>query len=335
MGVSHLIEEDEMDDLKNIKPRSCVAAMDLGTNSSRLLIADEFGASLYRDVRHVALGDGLMDTGHFNKQSMERAICSFMDFAEMMKLYNVTSYRAIATAACRMSTNTRLFVAEVLKSSGVKLEVIDEYEEARLTLKGACMNAPRGPKYLFVYDLGGGSTEVTFATNTLSPEILATYSIPLGARNATELYRLGEYDFTQAVSLEAEVKRHLVDFLTEVHEYEDYQDAAVIATSSTPLRLAAWILKQDGYDKFAADGKVVSVADLEVLINKIFRLSYAELAKSPYIGVNRAKIFMAACVIFRSIYQALGAKEVVASLKGAQEAIISELVRKGASGLLH
>ncbi len=305
--------------------RNCIAAMDLGTNSSRLLIADENGKAVYRDIKHVALGDGLAENGCFCQQAMERAICSFMDFSEMMKFYGVKDYRAIATAACRMSANTADFKAEVLKSSGVKIEVISEYEEARLTLKGACLNAPKEPKYLFVYDLGGGSTEVTFAANTASPKILATYSVPLGARNATEMYRLQDYDKYRAANLEAEVKRQMQDFLTDVRQYPDYADAAVIATSSTPLRLAAWILKQDGYDKFAADGKIVSAAALDKLIDEILPLSYEARAQSVYIGQNRAKIFVAACVIFRTIYQALGANEVVASLKGAQEAIISEL----------
>ncbi len=316
-----------MDGLKEIKHKPCVAAMDLGTNSSRLLIAGEDGTPVYRDVKHVALGDGLAENGCFCMQAMERAICSFMDFAEMMKLYNVTSYRAIATAACRMSANTADFKAEVRKSSGVEIEVISEFEEARLTLKGACLNAPAHPKYLFVYDLGGGSTEVTFATNTATSEILATYSIPLGARNATEMFHLQDYDAEGAAALEEEVKRQLADFLAKVRTFPDYVDAAVIATSSTPLRLAAWILKQDGYDKFAADGKVVSVADLDALIDMILPLSYEERAKSVYVGANRAKIFVAACVIFRAIYRVLGAKEVVASLKGAQEAIISELTK--------
>ena len=314
-----------MDDLKNTEHKSCLAAMDLGTNSSRLLIADANGVPLFRDVRHVALGDGLAENGCFCARAMERAICSFMDFAEMMKLYNVTSYRAIATAACRMSSNTEDFCEEVRKSSGVTVEVISEFEEARLTLKGACLNAPKEPKYLFVYDLGGGSTEVTFATNTATPEILATYSIPLGARNATEIFQLAEYDEARATALENEVKRHLADFLAKVQTFADYSDAAVISTSSTPLRLAAWILQLDGYDKFAADGKVVSAADLDALIARILPLSYEERAKSVYVGANRAKIFVAACVIFRAIYQLLGAKEVVASLKGAQEAIVAEL----------
>lgn len=314
-----------MEDLEKIEHSPCVAAIDLGTNSSRLLIADEKGNAVYRDVKHVALGDGLAENGCFCQKAMERAICSFMDFSEMMKLYNVKSYRAIATAACRMSSNTADFKKEVKKSSGVEIEVISEYEEARLTLKGACLNAPKEPKYLIVYDLGGGSTEVTFAKNSPTPEILETYSIPLGARNATEMYQLEDYNQDRALALEMEIKQQLTDLITKIKTYPDYTDFAVIATSSTPLRLAAWILKQPGYDKFKADGKVVSVAELDEHIAQILTMTASQRAQSIYIGSNRAGIFIAACVIFRAIYQEIKAKSVIASLKGAQEAIISEL----------
>ena len=154
-----------------------VAALDLGTNSNRLLVVDADGKILHRDVRHVALGEGLAENKCFCDRAMERAISSYVDFSEKMKLMGVKDYRAIATAACRMSTNTTKFIEDVKIASGIEVDVISEYEEARLTLKGAKLNAPRDKKYIFVYDLGGGSTEVTLATNDDNPQILATVSI--------------------------------------------------------------------------------------------------------------------------------------------------------------
>ena len=135
--------------------KECVGAIDLGTNSSRLLIVDKNLEPVFRDVRHVALGEKLAETGKFCDIAMERAICSFMDFKEMMEIYNVKKYRAIATAACRISNNTKDFIEDIKKSSGLDIDVISEYEEARLTHKGATLNASKDKKYLFVYDLGG------------------------------------------------------------------------------------------------------------------------------------------------------------------------------------
>lgn len=314
-----------MEDIIKPNNKSCVAAMDLGTNSSRLLVADEAGNVVYRDVKHVALGEGLAEHGCFCDAAMERAICSFMDFREMMNLYGVQKYRAIATAACRMSSNAAEFIAEVKKSSDIELEIISEYEEARLTLKGAKLNAPKDKKYLLVYDLGGGSTEITLALNGEDPKILATVSVPLGARNATEKYQLQDYNEKGAAALEKDVLAYMADFLQEIKQYVYVDDAALLATSSTPLRLAAWLAKHEKYDKFAADGVAVSVADLERLIASILRMDCEARAQSIYLGKNRAEIFVAAAIIFRTIYRALGCQKLVASLKGAQEAIIAEL----------
>lgn len=306
--------------------KNCVAAMDLGTNSNRLLIVDDKGKTVFRDVSHVALGDGLAATGCFCQAAINRAVSSFMSFADFLESYQVCSYRAIATAACRMSRNTEAFLAEVKKQSGIDIEVISEVEEARLTLKGASLNAPKDKKYLLVYDLGGGSTEVTLALNGSCPEILETISIPLGARNATEIFNLREFNENGVAALTAEVQRYMADFAAKINAYDYKNNAALIATSSTPLRLVSWIKKMPSYDKFKADGVTVKVEELEALIERILPLSLAEKVKSVYIGRTRAEIFVAACVIFRTIYRALGVGSMTASLKSAQEAIVSELL---------
>lgn len=305
-----------------------VAAMDLGTNSNRLLIADLNGVPLFRDVRHVALGEKLAEKGCFIERSMERAICSFMDFSEMLKAYQVKKYRAIATAACRMSHNTAEFVAEIKKMSGIELEVISEFEEARLTLMGAKLNATAGKKYLFVYDLGGGSTEITLATNEDNPQILATVSVPYGARNATEIFGLQEYDAKNAKLLEDKVTAYMAEFIEKIKAYDYVGQTELIATSSTPLRLAAWLNQLPQYDKFAVDGKTVEVEDLDKLIEKVLGYSFKERAASVYVGPNRAGIFIAALVIFKTIYRMLGCQTLTASLKGAQEAIVAELIKE-------
>ncbi len=310
------------EDDENKKDR--LAAVDLGTNSNRLLIADANGVPLYRDVRHVALGDGLAETGYFSEASIERAICSFMDFKSMMELYGVVKYRAIATAACRMCENAEPFVKEVKKASGIDLEIISEFEEARLTLLGAKLNAPQDKPYLFVYDLGGGSTEITLATNEAQPRILETVSVPLGARNATEIFHLRDYHAKGAEELEKAVKKYVDGFLDKIKLVDYKGRASLVATSSTPLRLAAFVAKDAAYDKFASDGRLMTIDDLNKTIAQILTMDFAQRAASPYIG-HRADIFVAALIIFRTIYLALGCEAMTASLKGAQEAIIAEL----------
>ena len=303
-----------------------VAALDLGTNSNRLLVVDENGKILHRDVRHVALGEGLAENKCFCDKAMERAISSYVDFSEKMKLYGVKDYRAIATAACRMSSNTTRFIEDVKIASGIDVDVISEYEEARLTLKGAKLNAPKDKKYIFVYDLGGGSTEITLATNEDNPQILATVSIPLGARNATEMYSLRNYNYKRGKALRNAVNRYMDKFLKEIKDIDYKDNVALVATSSTPLRLVAAIAKMPKYDKFAADGMSVSIDKLNETITSMLKMTYKDRVNSLYIGPNRAPIFVAALVIFKAIYDKLGVSDMVASLKAAQEAIVDELL---------
>lgn len=313
---------------KKIVSDEHVAAIDLGTNSCRVLVADTNGNDVFRDVRHVALGEGLAESGSFCDVSMKRAVNAFSDFSKVLKKYNVKKYRAIATAACRMSSNTQDFLARVKEASKVDVDVISEYEEARLTLKGAKLNAPKDKKYLFVYDLGGGSTEVTLATNEDNPKILATISIPLGARNATEIFNLEDYNNMGATRLADDVSRFMNKFKKQIEDIDYKGNTALVATSSTPLRLAAWLTNMDTYDKFRADGVTVTTEALDDLIANVLLMDYKKRLHSVYIGKCRAKIFVAALIIFRAIYQELEATELTASLKSAQEAIVAELVGK-------
>jgi exopolyphosphatase/pppGpp-phosphohydrolase len=188
------------------------------------------------------------------------------------------------------------------------------------------LNAPKDKKYIFVYDLGGGSTEVTLATNEKEPKILATISIPLGARNATEMYGLKNYYHKKAENLRRDVNKYMDEFLKKISDFDYKGNVALVATSSTPLRLAAAYLKLPKYDKFEADGKCVGSKDMDVLIASMLKLNYRDRVTSPYIGPNRAPIFVAALVIFKAIYDRLEVDEMIASLKAAQEAIVSELL---------
>ena len=311
---------------KKIVTGEHVAAIDLGTNSCRVLVADTKGNDVFRDVRHVALGEGLAESGLFCDVAIKRAVNAFSDFSKILKKYNVKKYRAIATAACRMSSNTNDFLSKVKEVSHVDVDVISEYEEARLTLKGAKLNAPKDKKYLFVYDLGGGSTEITLATNEANPKILATISIPLGARNATEIFNLEDYNHMGATRLIDDVKRYMNKFKKQIEDIDYKGNTALVATSSTPLRLAAWLTNMDTYDKFRADGVTVTTQALDDLIANVLMMDYKKRLHSVYIGKCRAKIFVAALIIFRAIYQELEATELTASLKSAQEAIVAELV---------
>lgn len=156
----------------------CYAAIDLGTNSCRLLICNQDGKELCKETVSTRLGEGMYKNMAFTSEAIERGVKCFYDFKQIMDRYNIVKCRAIATASCRMAANGEEFIRKVYGESMIRLEVIDAYEEARLNLKGALSHVQGKTKYVVLFDMGGGSTEITLATNTSNPQILHTVSIP-------------------------------------------------------------------------------------------------------------------------------------------------------------
>lgn len=305
------------------------AAIDLGTNSCRLMIADKTGKCLYRNSIPTKLGEGMYAHMRFTPEAIERGLKAFREYSVIMKEYDVGVCRAIATASCRMAENGADFVRAVAERSGIMLEVIDGCEEARLNLKGALLNAPKAAKYAVVYDLGGGSTEITLATNNENPEILYTVSIPWGGRNAAEAFGLTDYNELCRKNLAKEIKTYVDGFVVKSGLDNYRNNCCLLATSSTPLRLIALAENWDVYDRFKADGKTISLVKLDEAVKRVYAMDAKERLVSPYIGENRAPIFVAACVIFKTIYDVLGFVELTASLKSAQDGIIKELITNG------
>lgn len=303
-----------------------LAAIDMGTNSCRIRITDSGGNIIYREALTIRLGEGLHKNGQFTPEAISRGLKCLTHFAELMHDYDVGHYRAIATASCRMASNGEEFIKSVEELCGIKFEIISAEEEAILNLRGAIMNAPQSVPYVLVYDLGGGSTEITLATNEKQPKVLYTISVPWGARNAAEAFDILEYDADKAEKLHAEVKKYTQDFLINSEFLMYKPNCFCLATSSTPLRLFSMLEKTQTYNKDYADGLTEKTADISAVIDEIKTLDLVKLYESPYIGNNRAPIFMAACIIFRTIYEELQIETLTASLKGAQEAIIEDLV---------
>ena len=303
-----------------------IAAIDSGTNSCRILISSPDGTTVYRDAISTRMGAGMSKNNYFTDEAISRGIECFCEFKMFMDQYNVQKYRAIATAACRTAKNGAEFIDKVKQQANIDIEVIDGYEEARLNLRGAALNVKdENTKYIVVYDLGGGSTEITLATNESTPKILHTVSIPWGARNSAEKFELNDYDEIKSKKLADEISKYSKQFVIDA-KLDNYKDkTSFIATSSTSLRLTHIVKNWNSYDILKADGIKVDVNEFDRVINDIRKTNYNERLNHPCIGPSRADIFNSACVIFSQIYKDLGAKEITTSLKAAIDGIIMEL----------
>lgn len=313
-----------------------VAAIDLGTNSCRLFVVDGQGKALYKNAISTRMGEGMSAHNRFTDEAIKRGVDCFCFFKTIMNKFKVENYRAIATAACRMADNGADFVDMIYRQSGIKLDVIDGYEEARLNLLGAMQNVKNeAKKYVIVYDLGGGSTEITLATHSMNPQILYTISIPWGARNSSEKFGLMDYDEEKAARLANEIKGYTQKFVKDANLAQYADDVCFVATSSTPLRLAHIAHDWQNYDRNRADGMKVKTQDFDKAIQIVNNMTAGERLKHACVGENRANIFNAAGVIFSQIYRDLGAKEIVASLKSAVDGIVSELQNNAVSANDH
>lgn len=305
------------------------AGIDLGSNSCRLLICDEKGNKLCLKNYPTRLAEGMYKENKITSEAFERGQRCFFECRQLLDKYNVEpqNLRAVTTAACRTAANGREFVKKIFDESRIRLEIIDGLEEAMLNLKGAAEHVRGQSRYLVVYDLGGASTEVTLATNDENPEIVYSVSIPWGARNASEAFGLVEYSENAAGRLRAEVDRYMDDFLVKA-DLAKHQDICFVATSSTPLRLVSMIKKFGDYDRERADGLKMTREEMDCAIDGLLKAKQKVLAQNPYIGDKRSYIFIAACVIFRRIYERLGIETVTASLKSAKDGIVAELIAR-------
>lgn len=306
----------------------CYAAIDLGTNSCRLLICNKDGNEICKETVATKLGEGLYRTGLFTPQAIERGVKCFFEYRQLIDKHNVKKIRAVATASCRMAANSEEFIKKVWDEARIKIEVIDGFEEARLNLKGALSHVCGKTKYVVLYDLGGGSTEITLATNTENPHILHTISIPWGARNASEAFNLVEYNEENANRLRQDIGARTESFVKKSYLETYLDDVCFVATSSTPLRLASMIEDFGAYDRDRADGVIMDREALDKAIDNILHSSRADMADNPYIGDKRSYIFIAAAIIFQTIYERLGVDKITASLKSAKDGIVAELIEK-------
>lgn len=307
------------------------AAIDLGTNSCRLLIADAKGRPVYQDSMSTRLGEGMQATSMLTDEAMARGLDCFEQFHNVMKDCNIVACRAIGTAACRSAKNAGDFIRKVYDRTGIHIEVVSPAEEARLNLKGAISHVRNKSEYALVVDQGGGSTEIVLAQNSDNPSMLSAVSIPWGSRTAADAFQLETYDKVNAARLSQEIKRW-VDGFKHSSNFEAIKDnVSFVATSSTPLRLASLIRKCDRYDRDKCDGLQIKTKDIFKVLEDLKTASVEDMAKNPSIGYQRAPIFVAGVVMLGQIFNELGAEKIVASLRSAKDGIVEELIQNDKS----
>jgi exopolyphosphatase/guanosine-5'-triphosphate,3'-diphosphate pyrophosphatase len=316
------------------------AALDLGTNNCRLLIAEPRGRG-FRVVdafsRIVRLGEGVAASGALAEPAMARTIEALKICRRKLADRRVERARLVATEACRAAANGPTFLGRVKEETGLDLEIVTRETEARLAVNGCASLVDRGGDGALLFDIGGGSSELVWIDlsrrpsrdgHGMSRSIRAWVSLPVGVVNLAE--RHGGIDIA-AHAFEAMVGdvAAMLDRLPNA----DQLDRAVtsgrlhlLGTSGTVTTIAGVHLGLPRYDRRRVDGLWLAGQDVSGMIGRIRDMSFAERVASPCIGAERADLVVAGCAILEAIRRRWPCPRLRVADRGLREGILSELM---------
>lgn len=314
----------------------CYAAVDLGTNNCRLLIAQPAGQS-FRVVdaysRIVRLGEGVAASGQLHEAAIDRTIDALKICADKIARRGVWDLRCVATAACRAADNAGGFVERVRRETGLRIDVIDAEEEATLALSG-CMSLLRGHEGpALVFDIGGGSTEFALAqpqdgrTHRLSR--FATF--PVGVVNFAEDFGGDVVDDVTYAAMVTRARNVFAGFAASISGSFDLNALKLVGTSGTVTTLAGVFLNLVRYDRSAVDGLSIPALQMTEISGHLQRLSLTERAEHPCVGPGRADLVIGGCAILQAILDLWPVKDITLADRGLREGILLRLMREDAA----
>ena len=315
------------------------AALDLGTNNCRLLIARPQGdgfAVIDAFSRIVRLGEGLATSGRLSDAAIERTVAALRVCADKLKRRNVTLSHAVATEACRQASNGPDFIARVLAETGIRLEIISAREEARLAVLGCHVLLEPGEGPALIFDIGGGSTELVLiesgqASLGGTPRVLDWHSAPWGVVSLTETAGLGK-----AAPDTAEARAAAYARMREIAAESFAAFAArlppavagprLLGTSGTVTTLGSVHLGLPHYDRAQVDGLIVPADAMRRISQDLAGMSVAERGTVACIGPERADLVVAGCAILETIMDIWPAERLGIADRGIREGILRRLM---------
>lgn len=265
-----------------------VGAIDIGSNSLRLYIADITPESVEEVSRRVVvtrLGEDLDRTGSLSAAAIERSLVVLSEFRVAMDETGVERHRAVGTAACRDAKNSSDFIRSATEVLGASPDVISGAEEAELSFAGATLSAAHVPT--LVIDVGGASTE--FAAGLTNPEFVR--SVKIGSVRLTDWMSparpLADTDVRKS-------REHVAEHFSDV---ELPEVEAVIGVAGTFTTLAAIHLDLPAYDRAAVHGTALSRTDLEGLVDRLAKMTTAEIASIPSMDPARAPVILGGSIV--------------------------------------
>ena len=322
------------------------AALDLGTNNCRLLVAKPSRRGFVvidAFSRIIRLGEGVTGSGRLSDAAMGRTIEALKVCAEKMRRRGVSRSRLIATEACRIAANRVEFIDRVHRETGLAIEIVSQETEAKLAVSGCALLIDRNCDWVFVFDIGGGSSELIWLDlrklerpwrrsiyDRLDVQscIAAWTSLPIGVVSLAE--RHGGRDVTEASyeAMVADVMSKVAPFEAEHRLAERIGDGPVhfLGTSGTVTTIAGIHLNLPFYERSRVDGCWLGAMDVRTVCGNLSAMSFADRVAQPCIGHERADLVLAGCAILEALLRVWPCERLRVADRGLREGILATLM---------
>ena len=311
------------------------AALDLGTNNCRLLVARATRDS-FRVIdafsRIIRLGEGITSSGRLSEAAIGRAVEALRVCRSKMRNRGVTRCRLIATEACRAASNGVDFLSRVRNEVGIELEIVDRETEALLAATGCTPLVDPVSDGVILFDIGGGSSELVRLGPTVPtrhgpphPEIRAWVSIPIGVVTLAE--RFGGITVTRETfeAMIADVAVHVDRFAAEHGGH--LERLHMLGTSGTVTTIAGVYLELPRYERRRVDGCWLTDGQVTGVVEQLLAMSYEERVANPCIGGERADLVLAGCAILEAIRRAFPCERLRVADRGLREGMLVQMMR--------
>jgi exopolyphosphatase/guanosine-5'-triphosphate,3'-diphosphate pyrophosphatase len=312
------------------------AALDLGTNNCRLLVAHPTPHSFQvidAFSRIIRLGEGLSRTGQLADAAIERAIDALKVCALKLARRKNVRTRLIATEAARAATNSAEFLLRVKQETGLTLEVIDRETEAGLAAYGCAPLLDPGASGAILFDIGGGSSELVLLDKSSNVDrgppvarMRAWTSLPMGVVSLAERHG-GEAVSREVFETMVDEAVPLVAQFAQAADAEGAKGIHLLGTSGTVTTIAGVHLELPRYDRKMVDGVWLCTKEVNAVVERLIATSYAERVAHPCIGAERADLVLAGCAIFEAIRRVFPCERLRVADRGLREGILVQLMR--------
>lgn len=316
------------------------AALDLGTNNCRLLIArphDHGFRVLDGFTRIVRLGEGVSVTGRLGEAAMDRTVDALRQCRNKLREHQPARMRLIATEACRSAENGPAFLERVRDEVGLDLEIVDRRTEAELAVTGCADLIDSGAAGALMFDIGGGSSELAWldfrggrpkSQGRMPASIRSWQSLPVGVVSIAE--KFGGVNVTHEVfeAMVSHVSEHLRQFRgrEKLRQMIATHPVHLIGTSGTVTTLAGLHLGLTRYERQKVDGLWMQREQVDETMNALLGMSFERRVAHPCIGRDRADLVLPGCAIFEAIRREWPTDRVRVADRGLREGILISLM---------